>query len=227
MRSTGRSVDSVDGISSCARGWPGSNGGPVQRATRPDSGGADAGDVHAHAPGSRYAICHSSCMAVEETRRPRTQAERKAESARELMRAAVEVIAERGWEQSSSAEIALRAGYSGAMVNARYGSRDGLLEALLKGYEERFELGGPRRDRGLDELLDRVEILRDQVRSEPALLRAFLMLCFESVGPAAGHRKWIEAWLDRYARDLAAIIDRGQSDGSIRGDVDARAEAQF
>lgn len=166
-------------------------------------------------------------MSVEGRRQVRTQAERKADSARELMRSAVELIAEQGWERSSSAEIARRAGYSSTMVNARYGSREGLLAALLDSYEERFELGGPRRDTGLDDLVERVEILREQVRADPATLRAFLMLWFESVGPAAEHRKWIDAWFAGYLEDLTKIVLRGQGDGSISADIDARQEAQF
>jgi len=167
-------------------------------------------------------------MAVEGIRRPRTQPERKAESARELMRAAVELIAECGWEQASSAEIARRAGYSMTMVNARYGSRDGLLAALLQAYEHRFVIRGSTNvDSGLTELLERVKILREQVRSDTATLRAFLMLCFESVGPRAGHRPWIQAWMTRYVEDLSKVIERGQTDGSIRADLNPRTEAQF
>lgn len=166
-------------------------------------------------------------MAVKGIRGPRTQAERKAESARELMRAAVELIAQRGWEQSSSAEIARRAGYSMTMVNARFGSRDGLLAALLQAYEDRFVIRGTDDDSGLTELLARVQILREQIRSDTATLRAFLMLCFESVGPLAGHRQWIQAWMTRYVDDLSKVIARGQADGSIRRDLNPRAEAQF
>jgi AcrR family transcriptional regulator len=106
-------------------------------------------------------------MSVEERRQVRTQAERKADSARDLIRAAMELIAEQGWERSSNAEIARRAGYSSTMVNARYGSREGLLAALLEACEKRFERGGTRRDSGLEELLERIEILREEVRGDP------------------------------------------------------------
>ncbi|WAJ45351.1 hypothetical protein OK015_02130 [Mycobacterium sp. Aquia_216] len=100
------------------------------------------------------------------------------------------------------------------------------MRALLLTYEERFEAGGPPRDNGLAELLDRVEILREQVRSDAATLRAFLMLWFEAVGPTAEHRSWIEAWFVRYLEDLTNIVERGQDDGSIRKDIDARDEAR-
>lgn len=186
--------------------------------------GRDASGVTLASTGPRYAILRDVTM--EERRQARTHAERKAISARELMRAAVELIAERGWERSSSADIARRAGYSSTMVNARYGSRDGLLKALLLTYEDRFEAGGSPRGNGLAELTDRVEILREQVRSDPETLRAFLMLWFEAVGPTAEHRSWIEAWFVRYLDGLTKIIERGQADGSIRKDIDARGEAR-
>lgn len=173
------------------------------------------------------ALCNPCPVPPDSQREPLTQAQRKAQSARGLVSAAVELIAEHGWDKSSNAEISRRAGYSATMVNARYGSRDGLLRALLEDYGARFEFAGPPRDSGLEELLERIEILRRQVTSDPVTLRAFLMLCFEAVGPSATHRAWIEDWFADYVEGLTRIIKRGQQDGSIRRDIDARREAQF
>src|SRR5262249_57141898 len=58
------------------------------------------------------------------SRRPMTQAERVAESAQRLMQAAIELIAEKGFQRTSASEIAERAGYSRTMVAARHGSKE-------------------------------------------------------------------------------------------------------
>ena len=61
-----------------------------------------------------------------------TQPERVELSNRRLLHAAAELIVEKGWEATTAAEIGRRAGYSRAMVHARYGSKDAILEAFLR-----------------------------------------------------------------------------------------------
>ena len=61
----------------------------------------------------------------------RTQQERSAESAQRLLDAAIELIAEKGFDRTTAAEIGERAGYSRSMVRARYGSKDALLESIF------------------------------------------------------------------------------------------------
>ena len=60
-----------------------------------------------------------------------TQPERVEISGRRLIEAAAELIVEKGWEATTAAEIGRRAGYSRAMVHARYGSKDAILETLF------------------------------------------------------------------------------------------------
>jgi AcrR family transcriptional regulator len=156
----------------------------------------------------------------------RTQQERSADSARRLLDAAIELIAEFGWERTTSAAISRRAGFSQSMVNVRYGSKEALLEALQRSYEERFVPDQYMAGSGLERTLGQIERLREEARDNRDALRAFLMLCFETIGPITSLRPWIEDWFDRYVANLAAAIDDGRRDGSIRAEVDARAEAQ-
>jgi AcrR family transcriptional regulator len=58
----------------------------------------------------------------------RTRAEQNADSGRRLLKALVDLVAEQGYEATSAAEIGLRAGFSRAMVHARYGTKDALLD---------------------------------------------------------------------------------------------------
>ena len=64
-------------------------------------------------------------------RRGLTQPQRVEQSSRRLLQAAAELIVEKGWEATTAAEIGRRAGYSRAMVHARYGSKDAILEAIF------------------------------------------------------------------------------------------------
>lgn len=157
----------------------------------------------------------------------RTQQERSADSAHRLMQAAIELIGERGWEKTTISEISSRAGYSKAMVSVRYGGKEALLESLQRSYEERFTLASVEGATGLEEVLAHVANLREVARTDEAYLRAFLTLCFETVGPIDSLRPWIDDWFTRFVAVVAAAVARGQADGSIRRDLDPRAEAQF
>src|SRR5258708_27433067 len=64
-------------------------------------------------------------------RRRRTQAERRDESERALVRAAVALVSEEGVSASTFEAIARRSGYSRGLVGQRFGSKLGLIEAVI------------------------------------------------------------------------------------------------
>jgi len=62
------------------------------------------------------------------------------------MTAAIELIAEKGIARTSAAEISEHAGYSRSMVPFRYGSKEALLETLLREeYETPLLVGDSRK----------------------------------------------------------------------------------
>src|SRR5690349_13609702 len=69
----------------------------------------------------------------------RTQAERRAESERQLLDAATELIAERGTSRASFAEIAARAGCSHGHPHYLFGTKTKMLEALVDDLAARFQ----------------------------------------------------------------------------------------
>lgn len=142
------------------------------------------------------------------------------------MMATIELIAEKGFDRATTSEISERAGYSSAMVHVRYGSKEALLESLQRAYEAEFLQPPDARETGLETVLEQIETLRTQVRKNPDYLRAFLMLCFETVGSIPSLRPWIRDWFTRYVSQVEAAVRKGQEDGSIRDDLDPRAEAQ-
>ena len=55
-----------------------------------------------------------------------------------MLQAAAELIVEKGWEATTAAEIGRRAGYSRALVHARFGGKDAILEGLQQAYIARL-----------------------------------------------------------------------------------------
>lgn len=159
--------------------------------------------------------------------RRRSQQERVAESERRLLDEAVRLIAEKGFAQTSAAEIGQRAGFSREMVRARYGSKDALLRSLLREtFEARLLPRWNAGANGAERVLSQVDGLRQAVRENPDGLRAFFVLSFESATPIKGLRAWIEEWVGRYEEQTVAALRIGQGDGSVRPDLDATAEAR-
>src|SRR5213076_237185 len=92
-------------------------------------------------------VCMQTDISQQSEPAPRrTQQERVAESAKRLADAAFELIAEKGFERTTAAEIGERAGYSRSMVRDRYGSKEALLESLLASEFEARLLPATRRD---------------------------------------------------------------------------------
>ena len=61
----------------------------------------------------------------------RTQAERRDESQRRLLEAAAALIQERGMAAATFENIGVRAGYSRGLATQHFGSKQGLIEALI------------------------------------------------------------------------------------------------
>ena len=142
------------------------------------------------------------------------------------MDAAIELIAEKGFDRTTAAEIGERAGYSRSMVHVRYGSKEALLESIFGGALERGLM--PPDNAGLTGLawvLALIDHVMTLLRDERDLLRAICMMSFEAVGPIPSLRGWFSDWLTSYERQAAAHLRAGQLDGSVRTDVDPEYEA--
>jgi len=155
----------------------------------------------------------------------RTQQQRSAESAERLLRAAIELIAEKGFERTTVAEIGERAGYSRSMVRARYGSKDALLESIFSAELDRRMLPAGDRDlRGLPWMLARIDHVTELLDEEPDLMRAFCVMSFEAT-VIDSLRQTYAAWFEEYERQLAVHLRAGQHDGSVRAELNPDDEA--
>jgi len=145
----------------------------------------------------------------------RTQRERVEESSRRLVEAAIELIAEKGFTNTTAQEIGIRAGYSRAMVHERYGSKEGLLETILADYERRIDVAPEPGATGLQRVLAPILGLREFAAHDPQMLRAMFSLNFEALHDHDVLRQRVQGWLDRLQTRLRDAVAEGQADGSI------------
>ena len=160
----------------------------------------------------------------------RSQADRRSESDRRMMRAAARLIARNGVAGTSLAEVGVAAGYSRGLPVERYGTKVGLVRALLAATETWFRdhlartLAGKS---GLEAIELRVGAHLasvDRSDSATAALHA-IYTASQSVMPEL--RKPVAAFTSRWCAGLVADMRQGQQAGEIRKDIDCDAEARF
>lgn len=158
----------------------------------------------------------------------RSQTDRRQQSETELLRAAAELIAERGVAAATFESIGQRAGYSRGLVTQRFGSKQGLIEALIARLQARMEalLDARQLDAldGLEAVLGFVDIfLRNLARDGE--MRAYFVLMAGAVADVSDLRgPFVAAHKDVEVR-LEALFLRGQAQGVIRAGLNADAAA--
>jgi AcrR family transcriptional regulator len=166
--------------------------------------------------------------AQKTNRRRRTQAERRDESERALVRAAVALVSEDGVSASTFEAIARRSGYSRGLVGQRFGSKLGLIEAViayLHGGRESFaEASGLDGRPGLEALLTYADHYVRRL-SHMGEVGAYFRLLSWAVADISAFRSVFAAEHDRIGARFEGWIRQGQAEGQIRPDLDATAAA--
>jgi AcrR family transcriptional regulator len=134
------------------------------------------------------------------------------------------LITEKGWEATTAAEIGRRAGYSRAMVHARYGSKDAILDTLFRTtYEARLDTTPADDADGLRQALGHFDRIIELYVEDRAFVRAVFVLTFEAVKSTSPIRGRMRAWLSSGVETVEAGLRAGIRDGSVRPDVDVVA----
>ncbi len=158
----------------------------------------------------------------------RTQAERRDESERGLLQAAIAVTAEEGVGAVTFDAVGRKGGFSRGLATQRFGSKRGLIEAVISHLHARQEAlrHGTRIDElpGLEAVLAFVDhYLRDLAVNDEG--RAYFMLLSSAVADASELRAVFAAAHARVERRLEALVLKGQAEGAIRREIDADAAA--
>ncbi len=158
---------------------------------------------------------------------PDRQRQRSERSTNALLSAAADLLAEGGMPALTFAAIGQRAGYSRGMVTARFGNKDGLVDALV----ERLVATATHRSTmdaegssGLEAILGVLLGLMTSTAHDSTNLRALYALMFESLGDADLQDKFA-MYHHQLRSELAVLMERGISDGSINTATRADDEA--
>ena len=154
----------------------------------------------------------------------RTQQERRADTERRVLDAALELIAAGGSRSMSLSRVGELAGYSRGIVNHHFGSKDELLRRAARHAQAAVPAPDPGL-RGLERLLALVDTYIGYIIELETAGKAFLTMWAEAVAAEPVVRDvYVER--DAWFRALIAdIVTEGIADGTIRGDVDAAALA--
>ncbi len=149
----------------------------------------------------------------------RTQQERRETTERALLTATADLVVESGLRSVTLAEVGRRAGYSRGIVTHHYGSKQALVEALVKASQAGFVPGVDDVAPGLERVLVLVEGYLGAVGGIGSLSRAFLVLWAESVadpdlGPVFRERDAL------FRADIVDDLEAGRHAGDVRGDVE-------
>jgi AcrR family transcriptional regulator len=158
----------------------------------------------------------------------RSQAVRRDESERGLVKAAIAVISEDGVGAATFEAIAGRGGYSRGLVGQRFGSKRGLIEAVINYLQEKQDARalviGIDKLPGLEALVTHVDLYLQQLSLENEG-QAYFRLLSSAVADGSELQAAFAATHGRVRERLEGWVRRGQAEGDIRPEVDPSAAA--
>ena len=158
-----------------------------------------------------------------------SKAEQSANTKAALTEAAIALFGEKGYRATSLKAIGERAGISHGSIPFHFGSKEGLLLAVVEVGFRRFSdaviqpLRGHQRDFGMRDL----EALLDaQIRfseEQPEIGRVFQVLMAEAIGPSPELRPHYRAFHTRIHQLGCDWVREGVARGAFRDDLDVEA----
>jgi AcrR family transcriptional regulator len=139
----------------------------------------------------------------------------------------VDLVAQKAYEATTAAEIGVHAGFSRAIMHARYGTKDALLDELIRTeYEQRIVPDFDESTTGLDRVLGYVDRVGQHASEDERFLNAMFVLCFEAVRGSPAFNPRITRWLTGLTASVAGALVEGKEDGSVRADLETSTAAR-
>ena len=160
----------------------------------------------------------------------RTQASRRDESDRRMLRAAAHLISRQGVRATTMAEIGLEAGYSSGLPVVRYGSKLGLIHALLESMDRWWEAtftAATAGRRGLAALAARAEAYIGGARSIPEGAAALQAILVEARYSLPELQPRIATLNEHWRRGFRDDLREAQQLGEVAPDVDCEIYAEL
>lgn len=159
------------------------------------------------------------------------QQQRTERSTNALLEAASDLIVEGGFAALTFATIGERAGYSRGMVTARFGNKDGLIDALIERivttWSHRNVIPRTKGRSGLEGAMTLLDAITSQASKDPRGLRVLYALMFEAVGSNDDMVLRFAKFHEGMRADFSRYVRRGQRDGSIRKGPSPDREAEL
>lgn len=151
----------------------------------------------------------------------RTQEQRKSESERKIIRAAIELFARQGFMRTTMNEVGKAAGYTGGLVSHRFKSKEGLLRAVVKSslssfLDDQIRPGIDAVELSAEQAINKyIEIYLSKAFVRESSTRALYVIMGEALGAIPEIRSAI-AQLNKSTRHiLANIIQKGIEAGDF------------
>jgi AcrR family transcriptional regulator len=158
----------------------------------------------------------------------RSQAERRDQSEQALLIAAAEVIERDGVAAATFEAVGKQAGYSRALASVRFGSKEGMVRAVIEFLAARLGNRIAARIEGMASSLDRILAYADATLSEveqDRLMRAYFVMMAGAVGHRSDTQASFLAVHDDVRETLRLLIAEGQATGEIDPALDANIVA--
>lgn len=157
------------------------------------------------------------------SKNPPIKKRNRTESTKRLLNAALEVFSEVGFDAATTKSIAQLAGLNESLIQRYFGSKAGLLRAVIQLYAEHKLEGAYPPGRTLeDEILNYLVYQYDAYTFNPNFVR----VAFHSVLNNPGFMKTLEAKA-RFPEHLVSRLKTFQIEGAIKADIDLKNLAQL
>jgi len=167
---------------------------------------------------------HGKEMARKNPQGRLTQAERTALSDTRMVETAIDLIVRHGVEGMTLKEVGEAAGYSRGLAGYRFGSKEGLMNHVVRSIGDEWlrELKQVTAGKtGLEAIGSAIDAHYRFCCEAPGHVFAFYLLWFQSVSPGSLCRDVIISIHERRQKDVAEWIEQGVGRGLVDASVDA------